>query len=152
MVMEALNAHTLAELFQQVHDGRSIKAVLASVAPVVDRAALAGDRLALGILRHASRSLFHAVATVVSQLRLAGQPFSVVLIGGVLQNSAVIRERLVARITGRYHHAEVLLLDIDAAAGAAQLARDDVRMDIWSCYERPIASEDPGPSSESGGR
>lgn len=151
-VADALDAPTLSDIFHRVHAAASIKSTFAALAPHVDRAAMAGDRVARAVLRQASRSLFDAVAGVAARLEIRNAPFTLVLIGGVLQQSAIVRETLIARIVRRYPQATVSLVETDGSLGAALLARDDVRLDVWSCYERPIASDDPGPSSEPGAR
>jgi N-acetylglucosamine kinase-like BadF-type ATPase len=96
---------------------------LAGLAPLVSRAAQAGDGVAGAILDDAGRRLGNTVSTVIEGLGLAGASFEVVLLGGVLR----VRDRVYDIVIDELHEAacrcRVVEPRADAATGAALLAR-----------------------------
>lgn len=152
MVARALGAVNLSEVFRHVHAFPSMKTSIAELAPLADRAAAKGDPAAQLILQAAGESLTGAIESVAESLALSDVRFELVLLGGVVHHSACIRESILQYLARRHPLAVPHLLETNGSIGAARLALENVGIDIWTPYERPIASDDPGPSNDPGGR
>ena len=99
---------------------------IARLARVVQEAADLGDDAAQEILDEASRELVHAAESVIGKLEMAGEPFHLVLAGGLWKAVPVLRDevsRLLSMIAPR---AVVQEPGVDAAVGAIQLALESL--------------------------
>lgn len=94
-------------------------AMLGSIAPLVDRHAAAGDRVARAILRSAVRELTVTLAAVVER---GGQDLPIVVGGSVAFESATVRRGLRRSVTRRWPEAALTVVRT-GAAGAALWAR-----------------------------
>ena len=95
------------------------KAQVAAVTPLVTGFAERGDALAADICRQAVDELFMLIQSVVERMPLAG---GIALAGGVLENSALIREPLQRCLAEAYPEHPVVLDGGTALDGAYMLA------------------------------
>ncbi|MFF4197271.1 hypothetical protein [Nonomuraea sp. NPDC001831] len=105
--------------------------LVAAAAPLVSRAAEAGDERAAGIVAEAARRLTATAA------RLSGDG-PLVLAGGVLTADGPVRAAVLARLAGRR-----VTTARDATAGACWLAALD-RLGDRAAHERFTALAPPG--------
>lgn len=70
------------------------RALLASLAPLVSKAARRGDRVARGILGDAGRALGQMVVTAATRLGMLREPFSVFPVGGVFEMGRLVLDPL----------------------------------------------------------
>jgi N-acetylmuramic acid 6-phosphate etherase len=108
---------------------------IASVAPAVIGAAERGDPTALPIIERAAEELARLVRIVAPH---SDGPVPVVLCGGVLAGSRLMRDLVTSRLGDRF---DVRLLDTEIAYGAY----------LWSAATEPdvlLIAQDPVPSTE----
>ncbi len=97
VLLEAAGAGGANDLLHRFYGDDWPRSRVARLAPLVDRAAEEGDRVALGILHGAAHSLALLAASVRGQLWPRGGEVDVAYIGGVFE-SALLRERFRALV------------------------------------------------------
>ncbi|MDY6878033.1 MAG: BadF/BadG/BcrA/BcrD ATPase family protein [Chloroflexota bacterium] len=95
---------------------------VATLAPLVVAVADEGDAVAQGILAGAGEKLALAAQAVIAGLYWAGQPFPVILSGGVFQPGGVVVQTVRERLAASAPQAQVILRGREPAWGAALLA------------------------------
>ncbi|HUF47513.1 MAG TPA: BadF/BadG/BcrA/BcrD ATPase family protein [Vicinamibacterales bacterium] len=123
-----LTGHVLAhwrvtrppDLVQHIYAADPRPTTTASLAPVIQTAADAGDEVARGILEQASEELAGAGLSVARQLALDRGP--VVLSGSVFRAVPAIREHVSRRLAQELPAVSAHLLDVEPALGAVRLA------------------------------
>jgi N-acetylglucosamine kinase-like BadF-type ATPase len=95
---------------------------IAALAPIVDRAAAKGDRVADGIMNSAVLELILATKTAISELFNQTEEFEIVTLGGVWGGEANCRGRFEAAISAIAPLAKIILPRHEAAFGAGLLA------------------------------
>lgn len=133
-----LNIKSLSDLFEFVYRGGRLKQRVAMFARLATKAATLNDQLALEIIDDATSCLGEAVRVVATSLRIHNTPFELFLIGGLLQNSQLVRTQLAKRIADHLPLAKPHVLRTNPAIGAALIARDLPPYDIWACYETSL--------------
>lgn len=108
----------VAEVYHQPQGRR----VIASLASVVDRAREDGDRVAIDIMSHAADELAVAAASVITRLDMRGDPFPILLAGGVLRESTWLASEVRQRMADVAPRAMVSPLTNEPAVGAVRLA------------------------------
>ncbi|TAF51289.1 MAG: ATPase [Oscillatoriales cyanobacterium] len=92
---------------------------LAALSVIVDRAAVAGDRVAHSIIDQGATDLAIAIRACARQLFAPDDPFEIVTIGGVWQSGAGFRDRVVATVRSEFPQAGVIWPRRPPAHGAA---------------------------------
>ncbi len=82
---------------------------VASLAKFVDEGANNGDEVSRRILSEAADELFRLVFSVAKKTRLTGVPFTLVLLGGVLENIDYIKNRLINQVKEVYPEVKVFM-------------------------------------------
>lgn len=95
---------------------------MAMLAPLVVAVADEGDTVAHRILAGAGEELALAAQAVIAGLDWAGQPFPVILSGGVFQPGGVVVQMVRERLVASTPQAQVILREREPAWGAALLA------------------------------
>lgn len=95
---------------------------IASLAPVVDNAAVNGDQVAQRIIDEGVQELVTATKVVVKDLNLVEDGFDIVTVGSVWGAKSNIREKFIASITAEFGNARVILPRYEPAYGACLLA------------------------------
>jgi N-acetylglucosamine kinase-like BadF-type ATPase len=108
------------DLVWEVYHAGLKPTAIASLAPVVGAAAVEGDSLARQIVDAAAVELAGAAASVAKRLSLDRCP--VVLAGGILRGIEILRSLMIANVNRALPHADVRVLDVEPAVGAARLA------------------------------
>jgi N-acetylglucosamine kinase-like BadF-type ATPase len=101
----------------------------ASLAPLVVQCAQAGDAVSSAILDRAADALAQRVLAVMRRLDLTTTPFPCVLTGGNLAPGP-LADRLTDRLHGLAPHAQVTRPAVDAAVGAAWLAKAQLEREL----------------------
>lgn len=113
------------EVAQALHLGQISWEKLAGLAPVVLRAAEAGDQVARGLVLRLADEIFLLVKSAVSRLGLGGQPVPVVLGGGVIASgNELLIGSVTRKVAAEYPAAEVRVLRQPPVTGAALLGLD----------------------------
>ncbi len=95
---------------------------IASLAPVVDNAAVNGDEVAKRIIDEGVQELVTATKVVVKDLNLVEDGFEIVTVGSVWGAKSNIREKFIASISAEFGNARVILPRHEPAYGACLLA------------------------------
>ena len=108
----------VAEIYHRPQGRR----VIASLARVVDRAREDGDPVAIDIFSQAADELTVAASSVITRLEMRGEPFPLLLAGGVLRESSWLASEVRRRMAEVAPRAMVSLLTNEPAIGAVRLA------------------------------
>jgi len=100
---------------------------IAAMAPLVQRAADRGDDAAQAIIDDALREFTRSVESVIGRLELAGEPFRLILSGGLWKAVPVLRQDFSERAQKIAPWAEVRPLGVEPARGAVELALEHAR-------------------------
>ncbi len=136
MLLELVLRHwvlaTPSEILAHIYQNQE-KVRIAGLAPVVLRAASAGDLVARRILRHAVAELAHAALTAIDALELSAQPVPLALSGGLLAHERDLRAAVLARLRRRQAIGPVTVVAepaLSAARALASSAADVRRADV----------------------
>jgi N-acetylglucosamine kinase-like BadF-type ATPase len=88
----------------------------------VEAAANSGDEVAAGLLEQAGRDLADEIRAVVDSLGLGSEPFVVAEVGSVLNESAILRDRLEEHVLAFAPRAQFVLPELPPIAGSLLLA------------------------------
>jgi len=97
---------------------------IAAIAPLVFRAAGAGDALATAIVAEAAGELALAATTCIRALDMAGESFEIVTAGGIWQGAPDLGRRFPSAIALVAPAATVVMPKAEPVAGAILLARE----------------------------
>lgn len=122
LLVEAAHCETPDELVS--FTALSTKGDVAALAPVIIAAADAGDVVASGIVDEATAAHSSLMAAVVRRLDPWPEPPPIALTGGLIAPGRALREHTLRAVRSALQTFEVLERPIDAAAGAAAIARD----------------------------
>jgi N-acetylglucosamine kinase-like BadF-type ATPase len=122
MVLAHMHLDSPTELIHAIYAGGLHRYTIAGIAPVVQRAADAGDAVAADIVSRASIELSTAAASVITRLEMRGEPFPTLLAGGVFRGVPALVTQLSARLAEVAPRTDVRALDVEPAAGAVTLA------------------------------
>lgn len=117
-----LNLNNLEELVDVIYRRGWQAKDIAALAPLVDRAAAAGDAIADQIIENAATELALSVQVAAEALFRPAEPFEVVTMGSVWFGVANLRSRFAAKIQTRVPAAEIILPRGEPAWGAGVLA------------------------------
>jgi N-acetylglucosamine kinase len=95
---------------------------IAALAPIVDRAAVAGDKVANDIIDQAMTELVIATSTVIERIFDSNQVVKVVTTGSVWVGKCGLRERFINSIAHQYPLVKVIYPQNEPAYGAGLLA------------------------------
>lgn len=120
-LQQHLNLESVEDFIGVVYQqGWGVKEI-AALAPIVDRAAAAGDEVAMTIIEQAVQELVIATQVVIDDL-FRETELAVVTTGGVWQGMSKLHERFTAEIIKRSPSAKVIFPRYEPAYGAALLA------------------------------
>jgi N-acetylglucosamine kinase-like BadF-type ATPase len=101
--------------------------VIGSLGAVVDRAREDGDPVAFDIMQQAADELALAAASVITRLDMRGEPFPILLSGGMLRESVWLSAEVRRRMAEVAPRAVVAPLTAEPAVGAVRLAIAEAR-------------------------
>jgi N-acetylglucosamine kinase-like BadF-type ATPase len=116
------------------------RALLASLAPLVSKAARRGDRVARGILADACRALGEMVVTAATRLGMLHEPFSVFPVGGVFEMGRLVLDPLRKVVERRASRCVIRRPQFSPEIGAALMALDAAGMAPNAAVLRRIAA------------
>lgn len=106
-ILREFPADSPAALAKLIYNNDAPRAAIASAAPLVTKAANAGDKEAVFILQEAARELAVLVVRAANLLNLTNQEFSLAVAGGVLTGSVLLPKYLEAHISQNNLRADV---------------------------------------------
>ena len=122
MVLESMGLESPTELVHAVYAGGLHRYAIASMAPVVQRAAAAGDAVAADIVSRAAIELAAAAASVITKLEMRGEVFPTLLAGGVFRGVPALVAQVASKLAEVAPRSDVRPLDVEPATGAVRLA------------------------------
>jgi N-acetylglucosamine kinase-like BadF-type ATPase len=122
LVFEAFGVGSVPDLIPHVYEKGLPKHRIAALAPLVEKARVQGDALAVELVERAGQELALAARAVHRQIDLGREPFPVVLAGGVFKACPALAETLPRHLD--LPGAQPTLLATEPAAGAVALALD----------------------------
>ena len=122
MVIGAMHLRNPTDLVHAVYAGGLHRNAIASIVPVVQQAADAGDAVAADIVSRASMELAVAAASVITRLEMRGERFPTLLSGGVFRGVPSLVPQVTTRLAEVAPRSEVRPLEAEPAAGAVTLA------------------------------
>jgi N-acetylglucosamine kinase len=122
LVFEAFGVGSVPDLIPHVYEKGLPKHRIAALAPLVEKARVQGDALAVELVERAGQELALAARAVHRQIDLGREPFPVVLAGGVFKACPALAETLPRHLD--LPGAQPTLLATEPAAGAIALALD----------------------------
>ncbi|HEY2942349.1 MAG TPA: BadF/BadG/BcrA/BcrD ATPase family protein [Vicinamibacteria bacterium] len=125
LVFEAFGVGSVPDLIPHVYEKGLPKHRIAALAPLVEKARVQGDALAVELVERAGQELALAARAVHRQIDLGREPFPVVLAGGVFKACPALAETLPRHLD--LPGAQPTLLATEPAAGAVALALDLLR-------------------------
>lgn len=108
-ILSYLQLKDYEELHNWVYSPNFTVDKVASLAKFVDEAANNGDEVSQRILSEAADELFRLVFSVAKKTRLVGVSFTLVLLGGVLENIDYIKVRLINQVKEVYPEVSVFM-------------------------------------------
>lgn len=123
LVLRHTGSERVDALVRHVHARPDRRPMLAAMAGLVVRAAADGDHVAAEILRAAAGELTVAARSVIEQLGMRGDPFRVVLAGGLFKMAPRLSAMLEAQLVEVAPKANVAMLTDEPVVGAVRLAR-----------------------------
>jgi N-acetylglucosamine kinase-like BadF-type ATPase len=130
LVLAHFGAARPQELVHAIYSQVLKPSAIAAVARAVERAAEAGDAVALEILAVGARELAACAQSVVTRLGMRDEAFTFVLSGGVLEAAPHLATGVGEHLRRLAPHSRVARLDREPALGAVALASAAVRGDI----------------------
>lgn len=105
--------------FENVHQ----KEQISRFAPLVEKAAVQGDKVALGILQASAERLFLGLGVVAEKIGIGDAPFAVIPWGSVMVHNVYLAEALQKLVYERYPNADIISLKGDAVDSALEIAQ-----------------------------
>lgn len=121
-VKQYLNLSKIDEIMERLYVEKMSVTEIASLAPLVVKAAEKGDKIALNILNLATRELALAATTVIKKLGMEQENFEVGTIGGVFKSGNIITSPLSREISKVAPKAQITTPKFKPAMGAIFLA------------------------------
>jgi len=122
LVLDQMRLANPTDLIHAVYGGGVHRYAIASIAPVVERAADDGDAVAAEIIDRAAGELAGAASSVIARLGMRGDPFPTVLSGGVFGGLPSLVGKVAAHIAEIAPRSDVRRLEAEPALGAVTLA------------------------------
>jgi N-acetylglucosamine kinase-like BadF-type ATPase len=138
LLCERVGARTVAELLERLS---RTELDVQGVAPLVTRAAEAGDAVARDIVERAGSALGDAAALVARRLGIEDDQFEVVLAGGLFRSTSPLLEGALEVAVRRVAHRAVLLrLDAPPVVGAALMAMELTESEVVAGVHHRLAA------------
>ncbi|NES97718.1 MAG: ATPase [Desertifilum sp. SIO1I2] len=122
LFQEALQLESLDDLPRLMYQKYQEPSAIAALAPLVDRAAINGDAIAISIIKAAVQDFVKATLRVKTQLFCLEEHVFVVTIGSVWQGKAGMRKQFIAQLQQQAPQIQVVAPYREAAYGAGLLA------------------------------
>jgi N-acetylglucosamine kinase-like BadF-type ATPase len=122
MVLREMRLANPTELIHAIYVRGLHRYAIASIAPIVQRAADAGDAIAADIVERAAGELAAAAASVITRLGIRGDAFPTVLAGGVFRGLPSLIGKVASRVAEIAPRSDVRRLAAEPAQGAVTLA------------------------------
>ena len=122
LVLAEMQLGNPTELIHAIYVRGLHRYAIASIAPVVQRAADEGDAVAAEIVERAASELAAAAASVITRLGMRGDAFPIVLSGGVFRGLPSLIGKVARRVAEVAPRSDVSQLTVEPALGAVTLA------------------------------
>jgi len=121
---QKLGAHSPEEIIQFVYNPQTDKGKIAAFAPIIEQAALEGDKIAYDIICYNSSLLLELVKSVYGRLNVSST--KVALLGGMISHETIIRKKTIEKIRNSGLGLKCIDALADAVSGAVAIAIDSI--------------------------
>ena len=122
LVQDQLQLAEMREIMHRLYVTGMPRAEVASLAPLVIRAAREGDQVALSLLDQGASDLAEIVNAVAVKLSFVGQNCELALVGGLFNAGDIVLSPLYVAIQKRLPNCRIIFAELPPASGAALLA------------------------------
>ena len=122
LVQDHFQLSQMKDLMHRIYAVGLSRSEVASLAPLVIRAARQGDKVALDLLDQGAHHLTQMVCAVADKLHFTGQPYELALVGGLFNAGNVVFSPLSAAIQKQLPGCQIVFAELPPASGAALLA------------------------------
>jgi N-acetylglucosamine kinase-like BadF-type ATPase len=126
-ILVFFNVADVSRLPRIVYDRESPRASVAALGPIVQRAAVRGDAVAMRILERAAEELVLGAQSVATRLEMRGDAFTFYLAGGAFKAVPALAADLTRRLVEVAPRCQVQRLEAEPAIGAVWLALAEAR-------------------------
>lgn len=121
-VMEALAITEMNDIMHRIYVPQASKAEIAALSSLVINASKQGDAVASAVLDHAARDLAACVRAVAVRLGFADTQFDLVIVGGLVQNSEILFQRISDNVLAVLPKVRMRTPELPPVLGACLLA------------------------------
>lgn len=132
LVQDHFQLIEMRDLMHRIYVIGMSRSEVASLAPLVIRAAHQDDEVALDLLRQGACDLAQMASTVADQLHLTGGNCELALVGGLFNAGAIVLSPLHVAIQDRLPDCRILFAELPPASGAALLALKNLGISLSS--------------------
>lgn len=125
LLLDALKVRSVPELAQRIYSDTKHRTTIASLSPLVSRAAEHGDASAMAIVAEAARDLAMLVVRAATIMGMEGEPIALAVAGGVLVGSEHLRSALTSELDRQGIRGDMKVVD-EALVGCLRLAGDEL--------------------------
>ena len=122
LVQDHLQLTEMRDIMHRLYVMGMSRAEVASLAPLVIRAAREGDQVALDLLDQGASDLAEIVNAVAVKLHFAGQDCELALVGGLFNAGDIVLSPLHVAVQKRLPDCRIVFAELPPASGAALLA------------------------------
>jgi N-acetylglucosamine kinase-like BadF-type ATPase len=143
LVQDHFQLKEMKDLMHRIYVIGMSRSEVASLAPLVIRAAHQEDDVALDLLRQGACDLAQMVSTVADKLHFTGESCELALVGGLFNAGDVVLSPLRVAIQDRLPECRILFAELPPASGAALLALKNLGISLSSTQTvklRPLES------------
>src|SRR5688572_3562694 len=132
LVQDHLQLTEMRDIMHRLYVTGIPRAEVASLAPLVIRAAREGDQVALSLLDQGASDLAEIVNAVAVKLGFVGQNFELALVGGLFNAGEIVLSPLYVAIQKRLTDCRIVFAELPPASGAALLALKNLGISLSS--------------------
>jgi len=122
LLFEKLNITTLNSLSSRIYEKPWNKTDIASLAPLVEKAAKKGDKVAIAIIKKAAHDLAIMIEAVAGKLKLKNKKYDIVTSGSIFKIQNILMSHFKKDIRIFSPRAQTITPKVDSATGAALIA------------------------------
>ncbi|WP_052045308.1 N-acetylglucosamine kinase [Caloranaerobacter azorensis] len=117
-ILKYLHLYSVEELIQFIYSKETTKDHIAKIAPIVMQSSVEGDNVSKHIMNEAIQSLIDMVIVVINDLDFNGERVELALTGGVFNNSEIIKQQFIDKITAQLQNLNLHRPLFDGAVGS----------------------------------
>jgi N-acetylglucosamine kinase-like BadF-type ATPase len=146
LVQDHLQLTEMRDIMHRLYVMGMSRADVASLAPLVIRAAREGDQVALDLLDQGASDLAEIVNAVAVKLQFVGQDCELALVGGLFNAGDIVLSPLSIAVQKRLPDCQIVLAELPPASGAALLALKNLGVSLSITQATNLRSPESNPA------